>query len=214
MKNKNDPLYMAKDEPLKIRITGNTGGVITYDILDKNGDPIILPTGSQIPSAVPPAVPIAVGDPMTNLTAKPDPLTGKVTFSFAGVDIEMAKGSPNAADEFTVSFEQTGPGDNRNMLIMSSLQSEKIMNGNKATFQDVYSGMVSVIGSKTANADISMQSAAVLKTQAFDRVQTVSGVNMDEEAANLLRFQQYYSASARVISIASELFDTILQAGR
>ena len=50
--------------------------------------------------------------------------------------------------------------------------------------------------------------------QSFERVQAMSGVNMDEEAANLLQFQQHYSAAARVISVATELFDTILQASR
>ena len=88
------------------------------------------------------------------------------------------------------------------------------MNNNKATFQDVYSGMLSELGAKTANADVSMQSTFILKTQSFERIQSSSGVNMDEEAANSLQYQQHYSAAARVISVASELFDTILQASR
>ena len=90
----------------------------------------------------------------------------------------------------------------------------KIMNDGKSTFQDVYSEMISEIGAKTANADVAMQSSAILKNQSFERIQSVSGVNMDEEAANLLMYQQHYSAAARVITIASELFDTILQAAR
>ena len=205
-----DPLYMDSDNPLDIVITANAGGVITYDIVDKNGNPVTLPAGSAN-SFVPPK---AAGDPLTGLTVTPDLLTGKVTFSLAGIDVEMISGSPVAGDSFTLSFNETGDGDNRNIMKMADLQNQKIMNNNKATFQDVYSGMISEVGAKTSNADVSMQSTAILLNQSFERIQSTSGVNMDEEAANLLMFQQHYSAAARVISIAGELFDTILQASR
>ena len=205
-----DPLYMDSDNPLDIVITANAGGVITYDIVDKNGNPVTLPAGSSN-SFVPPK---AAGDPLTGLTVTPDLLTGKVTFSLAGIDVEMISGTPVAGDSFTLNFNETGDGDNRNIMKMADLQNQKIMNNNKATFQDVYSGMISEVGAKTSNADVSMQSTAILLNQSFERIQSTSGVNMDEEAANLLMFQQHYSAAARVISIAGELFDTILQASR
>lgn len=205
-----DPLYMDEDNSLNIVITANAGGVITYDIVDENGNPVTLPAGSSN-SFVPPKV---AGDLLTGLTVTPDLLTGKVTFSLAGIDVEMISGSPAAGDSFTLNFNETGDGDNRNILAMADLQNQKIMNNNKATFQDVYSGMISEIGAKTSNADVSMQSAGIVLNQSFERIQSSSGVNMDEEASNLLMYQQHYSASARVISVASELFDTILQAAR
>lgn len=205
-----DPLYMDEDNSLDIVITANAGGVITYDIVDENGNPVTLPAGSSN-SFVPPKV---AGDLLTGLTVTPDLLTGKVTFSLAGIDVEMISGSPAAGDSFTLNFNETGDGDNRNILAMADLQNQKIMNNNKATFQDVYSGMISEIGAKTSNADVSMQSAGIVLNQSFERIQSSSGVNMDEEASNLLMYQQHYSASARVISVASELFDTILQAAR
>lgn len=187
--DRNDPLYMDADNPLKIVVTDNTDGQATFSLVDKNGKS----AGS--------------------LLATPDPLSGKVTLSFAGIEVEM-NGSPAVGDEFTFNYNETGSGDSRNITKMAGLQSQKIMNNNKATFQDVYSGMISEIGAKTANADVSMQSSAILKQQSFERIQSNSGVNMDEEAANLLMFQQHYSAAARVISVATELFDTILQAAR
>jgi len=210
LSNSLDPLYMDKDNPLEIVITGKAGGVITYDIVDKNGNPVTLPVGSAS-SYVPTKV---AGDLLTGLSVMPDLLTGKVTFSQAGIDIEMYAGSPTIGDKFSLTYNETGDGDNRNMLEIANLQNKKIMNNNKATFQDVYSGMLSELGSKTANADVSMQSLQVLHTQSTERIQSTSGVNMDEEAANLLMFQQHYSAAARVISVANELFDTILQAAR
>ena len=183
--------YMDEDSPVTIKITDNTNGEITYNIIDKNDNQI-----------------------NTALTAIIDPLTGKATLEFGGVKVEMEKGIPVAGDEITLNYNETGAGDNRNILAMSDLQNTKIMNDGKSTFQDVYSEMISEIGAKTANADVAMQSSAILKNQSFERIQSVSGVNMDEEAANLLMYQQHYSAAARVITIASELFDTILQAAR
>ncbi|AGH80575.1 flagellar hook-associated protein [Psychromonas sp. CNPT3] len=205
-----DPLYMKKDEPLSIVITGNTGGVLTYDIVNKDGNIISLVPGSSN-NYVPPK---SNGDLLTGLTVTPDLLSGKVTFNIAGIDVEMYQGSPLVGDIFSLNYNETGDGDNSNILEMAALQGKKIMNNNKATFQDIYSGMISEIGSRTANADISMKSATILQQQSFERVENVSGVNMDEEAANLLMFQQHYSAAARVISVAGELFDTILQAVR
>ena len=261
-----DPLYMDAKNPLQIVVTDNQAGVVSYDIVDKNGNPVTLPPKSSnkylrgvagkpatpaIPAkpAVPaiPAVPaspgvpatpavaaipatpaipaspavaaipasanLAVGEKLTGLSAITDPLSGKTTFSLAGIEVEM-DGAAIAGDKFSFNYNETGNGDNRNILKIGSLQNKKIMNDNKSTFQDVYSGMLSEIGAKTKNADIAMQSAKILQTQSFERIQGASGVNMDEEAANLLQFQQNYGAAARVISIASELFDTILQASR
>ncbi len=191
--DKGDTNYLDEDSPITIKISTNTTtSEVAYNIFDKNDNQINT----------------------TELTAIIDPLTGKATLDFAGVKVEMEKGIPVAGDEITINYNETGEGDNRNILAMSDLQNTKIMNDGKSTFQDVYSEMISEIGAKTANADVAMQSSAILKNQSFERIQSVSGVNMDEEAANLLMYQQHYSAAARVITIASELFDTILQAAR
>jgi flagellar hook-associated protein 1 FlgK len=219
--NKNDPLYMDQDNPLQIVVTDNSEGVLTYDIIDKNGYPVVLPPGSEnkFQRAVPPgsegsvSPDFSVGEPLTGLTLKTDLLTGKANISIAGIELEVS-GQAAVGDQFSLNYNETGRGDNRNIMKMAHLQTQKVMNNNKATFQDIYSGMLSEIGAKTANADVSMQSAEVLQKQSFERIQSNSGVNMDEEAANMLKFQQHYGAAARVISIASELFDTILQASR
>tara|TARA_R110001583_G_scaffold33943_5_gene114586 strand:+ start:17291 stop:19306 length:2016 start_codon:yes stop_codon:yes gene_type:complete len=188
-------LYLDEDNPLMtIDITAidATTGEISFEVLDKNGTAI-----SSLSSST-----------------TPDLLTGKAIFAFAGLEIEMISGAVQLTDTFTVNYNETGDGDNRNIMKMADLQTEKLMNDGKATFADVYNGMLSEVGSKTANADIAMQSATILQTQSYDRIQAMSGVNMDEEAANLLQFQQHYSAAARVITVASEIFDTILQASR
>jgi flagellar hook-associated protein 1 FlgK len=73
---------------------------------------------------------------------------------------------------------------------------------------------VSNIGAKTAIADVSLQSAEAMKSQSKNWFESVSGVNLDEEAANLVRFQQTYAAAARVLSTAQTIFDTILNSTR
>jgi flagellar hook-associated protein 1 len=196
--DKSNSLYMDEDNPLTINITSNTGGVITYDVMDKNGIIVNDPTSGSL----------------TGLTTTIDSFSGKATFDVGGVSVEMESGEPVAGDAITLNYNETGDGDSSNMLLMTALQTAKTMNGGKSTFQDIYSGMVSEVGSKTANADVAMQSASILKDQSFERIQSLSGVNMDEEAANLLMYQQYYSAAARVITVAGELFDTLLNAAR
>ena len=197
--DKLDPLYMDEENPLTIKVTNVTGNIITYDIVDSNG--------------------IVVTDPSNNntlggLTVTIDPLTGKAQFNIGGVVMDLEKGIPAVGDQVSLNYNETGEGDNRNMLAIADLQNAKIMKNNKATIQDIYSGMVSELGTKTENSDIAMQSSAILLNQSFERIQEVSGVNMDEEAANLLLYQQHYSAAARVITVAGELFNTILQSAR
>jgi len=185
--------YMDEDNPITIKISTNTtSSEIAYNLFDKNGIQI---------------------NP-SELTTPIDSLTGKAEFVVGGVSVEMQSGLPVANDEIILNFNETGDGDSSNMLLMTALQTAKTMNGGKSTFQDIYSGMVSEVGAKTANADVAMQSASILKDQSFERIQSLSGVNMDEEAANLLMYQQYYSAAARVITVAGELFDTLLNAAR
>ena len=85
---------------------------------------------------------------------------------------------------------------------------------NRVTFHEAYANIVSDIGGKTAIADISLQSSQALKSQSQDWFDSISGVNLDEEAANLVRFQQTYAASARILTTAQQLFDTILNSTR
>ena len=227
IKNRNDALYMDADNPLQIKITDNSNGVLKYDVVDKNGYAVTLPPGSEnsFVRFVPPvdengdgnedniSPKVVVGDQLKDLVVDTDLYSNKTTLSLAGIDVEIV-GDAAVGDTFTLNYNETGDGDNRNIMKMSNLQDQKIMNNKKATFQDVYSGLISEIGAKTKTADVAMESAQVLKNQSYERIQKNSGVNMDEEASNLLKYQQHYSAAARVISVANEIFDTILQASR
>ncbi len=118
-----------------------------------------------------------------------------------------------ATDRFTFDLS-FAPGDNTNSVAMSKLSETKLMNGGTSTLADVYQGTKLSVGGKTKAAEVAMGSAQAVYSQAYSRVQSESGVNIDEEAANLLRFQQAYQASARIMTTANEIFDTLFNAVR
>ena len=138
---------------------------------------------------------------------------------YPGYDISL-DGVPKAGDSFTISYNTDGFNDNSNALEIASLQNENLVQvssestNQQRTFQDAYASMVGRIGEDAAMADISLTSAEAMKTQSENWFESVSGVSLDEEAANLVKFQQSYSAAARILSTAQELFDTILSAAR
>ena len=83
-----------------------------------------------------------------------------------------------------------------------------------ATLQSVYSQLVSSVGNKSREAQVNRDAQESLVSQATEAQQSVAGVNLDEEAANLIRYQQAYQASSKVMTIASKLFDEVLSLGR
>ena len=123
-------------------------------------------------------------------------------------------GVPAANDLFEVQSNEGGTGDNRNALNLANLQSLAILNGGTASFQDDYGTLVGFVGSQTQSANVSRDAQALLLTQAVSRNSSVVGVNLDEEAADLLRYQQAYQAAAQVISAVQTLFDTLIQSTR
>jgi flagellar hook-associated protein 1 FlgK len=106
------------------------------------------------------------------------------------------------------------PGDNRNMLKLADLMNNSGMFGNSATFQEAYAQVVSKVGGLTHSADINAAAQAALLERATEDRENISGVNLDEEAANLIKFQQSYQAAAQSISTASSLFDSLIDAVR
>ncbi|WP_158967698.1 flagellar basal body rod C-terminal domain-containing protein [Paraglaciecola sp. L3A3] len=135
--------------------------------------------------------------------------------NYPGYDLSI-QGVPKAGDSFTIEYNIDGLNDNRNGLVLADLQNQNIMqlnnsgSGQPVSFHEAYANTVSDIGQKTSSADIAMQAAAALKSQSKDWFDSVSGVSLDEEAANLVRFQQSYSAAAKLIGTAQDLFNTIL----
>ncbi|WP_313619476.1 flagellar hook-associated protein FlgK [Pantoea septica] len=156
--------------------------------------------------------------------------SGNATLSFDGVQLTV-NGTPNAQDSFLVKPVQNvisgmsvaitkesqiaaagatgGESDNRNAQKLLALQDAKVVNGN-ATLSQAYASIVSTVGNKTSTLETASTTQKNVVTQLTDRQQSVSGVNLDEEYANLTKYQQYYMANAQVLQTASSIFDALL----
>ncbi|MCZ0928068.1 flagellar hook-associated protein FlgK [Vreelandella janggokensis] len=109
----------------------------------------------------------------------------------------------------TLSQATANTGDNRNALAMQDLQSQNVVGGS-ATVSGAYGSMVSDVGNRTNITEVNLDARQGLTDQLTAVQQSESGVNLDEEAANLIRYQQFYQANARVIDTAGTIMDTIL----
>ncbi len=122
-------------------------------------------------------------------------------------------GAPAAGDTFTVTSNTNGTADNRNSLLLANLQTQNTVAGGTASYQAAYAQLVSQIGNKTRELNMTSLAQTSMVNQIIQTQQSVSGVNLDEEAANLLRYQRAYQAAGRVIQVANTLFDTLLSIG-
>ena len=138
------------------------------------------------------------------------PLTLSVP-GFGDVVIEF-QGSPAQGDQFVVESNAGGVGDNRNALALAALQETPLFNGGTATPGAAYGQLVSAVGVRTSSAELARDAQEALLRRSQEARDATSGVNLDEEAANLLRFQQAYQASAQVVAAANQMFQTLLSA--
>ncbi|MBK8891419.1 MAG: flagellar hook-associated protein FlgK [Dechloromonas sp.] len=143
------------------------------------------------------------------------------SISFNGITFTIA-GAPGNGDKFTVDRNTNGVADNRNALALGALQTTNTLGKNAsilgsqstASFQSAYSQLVSEVGNTARQIEVTAKAQKTVIAQTRQAQQSVSGVNLDEEAANLLRYQQAYQASGKMIQIAGTLFQTLLDLGR
>lgn len=137
------------------------------------------------------------------------PYAPDAKYSFGGLDVSFT-GTPGNLDTFRIGNNTTGVGDNRNMRALGALQTTNVLDGGTATFQSAYAEMVNFVGNKTREVQVNGQAGVARLASAVASQQSVSGVNMDEEAANLIKYQQAYQAAGKVMQIAGTLFETLL----
>ncbi len=149
-----------------------------------------------------------------------------VRLAYAAADGETYRfelsmsGRPMAGDEFALAFNQNGVSDNRNALKLVDLQSKQTVGvtagiaGSGFSFTDGYGELVERVGTLTAQARMDSEATGAILKQATDNRDSLSAVNLDEEAANLIKFEQYYNASAQIIQVARSLFDTLISTFR
>lgn len=162
----------------------------------------------------PPAATIASGSFAAGSTAvidmPPSPATPAFQIEIAGLPVGQGA---LAREKFTIS-DAFGSGNASNASLMAATQEEQILGGGKQTFSEALATATAQVGSSASSAELVADTAQALFTQAYNRNQSNSGVNLDEEAANLLKYQQAYQASSQIISVANTIFDTLLSVSR
>jgi flagellar hook-associated protein 1 len=119
-------------------------------------------------------------------------------------------GTPAAGDVFTVQSNVGGTGDNSNALANVNQQSLGVLSNGTTSVSGAVSALITGMGSQAAQVNTAQAAQTAVNTQAQTNVTSVSGVNLDDEAANLLQWQQAYQASAQALTIASSLFTTLI----
>lgn len=137
------------------------------------------------------------------------PYAAGSTISFGGINLSFT-GQPANNDTFTIGQNLSGVGDSRNALALGALQAASTLDKGTATYQGAYAGLVSFVGNKTRELQVTGVAADTLLAQSKQSQQAESGVNLDEEAANLLRYQQAYQAAGKVMQIANQMFDVLM----
>lgn len=204
--NVSDPREFAAAFPTRTRVgTGNIGNaaISSTDIVDVN-DPGLLTTST-----------------IEFLTPTTYSINGAGSFAYTSGDPIVVNGSrftitgvPVAGDQFTLEANTGATGDNRNALLLGGLQTRGILDGGLVSVGDNYAGLVADVGNSVSQIRSNLSAQTILLDNIEADIASKSGVNLDEEAAELIRFQQAYEAAAQIIAVTNTLFDTLLGAVR
>jgi len=196
--------------PVKLVFGATTNGAQSYSVFNSKGESIgtgtIIPGQSNSLSIQVPVVD-ASGAVVNGADGQP------MTFSFQ----TTVGGTPAANDSYTVAFNADGKSDNRNATELLGLQSKATVGKTAAgspgmSFTNAYASLVERVGAKASQATVDTTATTAVLTQAKANRDSVSGVNLDDEAASLVKFQQYYTASSQIIKAAQETFSVLINA--
>ncbi|MYM57839.1 flagellar hook-associated protein FlgK [Vibrio sp. OCN044] len=159
---------------------------------------IISPNGQQF----------AVTDTDGNILLAPQPYPPSGPVTVLGTSFAITPGAlPN--DKFTANLVPS-EGDNGNLLNMQDIQTKKHLNDGESTVLDLYHNLNTDVGLRMSTASRLTDVSRLEKETAQERIATISGVNLDEEAANMMKFQQIYMASSRIMQASNDTFNAIL----
>ena len=131
---------------------------------------------------------------------------GNATFTISG--------TPASGDQFIIENNSNADGDNRNANKLAALQASSILLTVTASYQDSYGQIIAEVGTATRQTDISKEALGTLLEQATEIRDSRSGVNLEEEAGNMLKFQQAFQASAQLVVVANTIFQSLINAFR
>ncbi len=179
----------------------NTAGAITYSVQPSSANfQIQFDTDASYSILDTAGATISTGNPY-------DASTG-VTHDGVTITFDEAIVS---GDTFIIEPNTNAGGDNSNLKSLISLQDAKIMSGS-STFSESYLSMINGVGNKSQISSVSLEALSIVQEQNLATKSSISGVDLDQEAADLIRYQQAYQASAQVIQTANRIFDAILSA--
>jgi flagellar hook-associated protein 1 FlgK len=187
--------------PVKLVFGATSNGSQAYTLYDAKGGTIS--SGSIVPG-------------QSNSLSLSVPLKDSSGNDIAGQNYTFTmdvSGTPAANDTYTVSMTTAGSSDNRNALSVLALQTKSTIatsDGNGMSLSAANASLVSSVGSKAAQGTSDVTATTAVLTQATTAQSSVSGVNLDEETANLVKYQQYYTASSQIIKAAQTIFDTLI----
>ena len=199
-----DPSRIAAAAP--IRTAANTansgsGAISAGEVLDSTNAQLRTPVTIQF------------------LTANTYSINGAGSFAYTGggnIDVNgwrvQISGNPAVGDTFTITDNTSGTGDNRNALALADALKAPVLNNGTSTLSSAVGEFVGGIGVATRQAQVNRDAQSVVHEESVAQKEAVSGVNLDEEAANLLKYQQAYQAAAQLIRVADTMFQTLLAA--
>ncbi|MNN38821.1 Flagellar hook-associated protein 1 [compost metagenome] len=190
-------LQNAVKTAMPVRVLMTSGS--DYQVLDAQGN--TLGTGSIVPGQ---ENQLSIQVPYT------DSAGASQNFNF-----EMTvNGTPSKGDSFNVSMTAAGSNDNRNAQALLGLQSKGTVGASATSpgvsFTDAYGGLVAGVGAKSKQGQMDGTANNAILQQAAAARDSLSGVQLDEESGNLVKYQQYYSASSQIIKAAQETFATLI----
>jgi flagellar hook-associated protein 1 FlgK len=195
--------------PMRLVMGAATNGVQSYQLLDAKGAAVLDKNGNAITGSIIQGqsnnLKLSVGYTDTSTTPS----------STASFDFEMSiSGTPQINDTFSVGLTGAGSSDNRNAVATVALQTAKtvgVTNGGVgSSLSGAYADLTSAVGTRAAQGKSDVTATEAVVAQAKAARDSVSGVSLDEEAANLIKYQQYYTASSQIIKAAQTIFSTLI----
>lgn len=187
--------------PVKLVFGDDTSSPQAYKMYDAKGTEI--GSGTIVPGQ---ENKLQLSVPMVDGSG--NPMGGNFTFEMS------VSGAPKNGDSYTVALAGAGSADNRNAQSVIDLQTKSTVevgaDGKGISLTDAYAKLVSNVGGKAGQAQMDSDATTALHTSALDSRNGLSGVSIDEETGNLIKFQQYYTASSQIIKAAQETFATLI----
>lgn len=218
-------LVASSGVDLDIRLTATNASINNISVNDGSGNPNVrldgvddgagsveqsaVTVGGKIDLTMAQGVVLTTGAMVSQLLGDSTDVDFALS-SYVGYQVNIS-GKPKNGDIFNIDFNTNSRNDNRNALSMANLETKGTIQNGSLSFGQGYGRLVEEVGTKSNLSKINTDASKSLLEQTKSLRDEISGVNLDEEAAQLILFQQMYTANARVITVSKDLFDTLIR---